>query len=108
MLIPEIEDKVHDLQQGDKTVMAKVADMQHLWGDLDHVDPLELAHSKCVTNVASRIEHGCVMKFLKGLNQEFEGRWATLLYQTSTLSLQEAIAAMSRKEVRLKMNKSLI
>ena len=31
MLIAEIEDKVHDLRQGDKTVMAYVAELQHLW-----------------------------------------------------------------------------
>jgi hypothetical protein len=73
MLIAEIEDKVHDLQQGDKTVMAYVAELQHLWGDLDHVDPLELVHSECVT-AASWIEHRHVIKFLKGLNREFEGR----------------------------------
>jgi hypothetical protein len=45
-----------------------------------------------------------VTKFLKGLNREFEGRRAALLHQTTTPSLKEAIAAMSR-EVRLKMTK---
>jgi hypothetical protein len=105
MLIAEIEDKVHDLQQGDKTVMAYVAELQHLWGDLDHVDPLELVHSECVT-VASWIERRHVIKFLKGLNREFEGRQAALLHQTTTPSLKDAIAAMSREEVRLKMTKS--
>jgi hypothetical protein len=105
MLIAEIEDKVHDLQQGDKTVMAYVAELQHLWGDLDHVDPLELVHSECVTVAASWIERRRVIKFLKGLNREFEGRRAALLHQTTTPSLKEAIAAMSREEVRLKMTK---
>jgi len=105
MLIAEIEDKVHDLQQGDKTVMAYVAELQHLWGDLDHVDPLELVHSECVTAAASWIERRRVIKFLKGLNREFEGRRAALLHQTTTPSLKEAIAAMSREEVRLKMTK---
>jgi hypothetical protein len=46
-----------------------------------------------------------VTKFLKGLNREFEGRRAALLHQTTTPSLKEAIAAMSREEVRLKMTK---
>ncbi|KAK1661737.1 hypothetical protein QYE76_049896 [Lolium multiflorum] len=105
MLIAEIEDKVHDLQQGNKTVMAYVAELQHLWGDLDHVDPLELAHGECVSAAASWIERRRVMKFLKGLNQDFEGRRAALLHQTTTPSLKEAIAAMSREEVRLNMTK---
>uniref|UniRef100_A0ACD6AP15 Uncharacterized protein n=1 Tax=Avena sativa TaxID=4498 RepID=A0ACD6AP15_AVESA len=105
MLIAEIEDKVHDLQQGDKTVMAYVAELQHLWGDLDHVDPLELVHRECVTAAASWIERRRVIKFLKGLNREFEGRRAALLHQTTTPSLKEAIAAMSREGIRLKMTK---
>jgi hypothetical protein len=105
MLIAEIEDKVHDLQEGNKTVMAYVAELQHLWGDLDHVDPLELAHGKCVSAAASWIERRRVMKFLKGLNQDFEGRRAALLHQTTTPSLKEAIAAMSKEEVRLNMTK---
>ncbi|XP_051223687.1 uncharacterized protein [Lolium perenne] len=105
MLIAEIEDKVHDLQQGNKSVMAYVAELQHLWGDLDHVDPLELAHGECVSAAASWIERRRVMKFLKGLNQDFEGRRAALLHQTTTPSLKEAIAAMSREEVRLNMTK---
>lgn len=25
-----------------------VAEIQHLWADLDHYDPLELSHSECV------------------------------------------------------------
>ena len=32
MLIAEIEDKIHDLRQGEKTVMAYVADLRRLWG----------------------------------------------------------------------------
>ena len=87
MLIAEIEDKVHDLRQGDKTVMAYVAELQHLWGDLDHLDPLELAHGECVSIAASWIERRRVMKFLKGLNREFEGQRAALLHQTTTPSL---------------------
>ena len=53
MLIAEIEDKVHDLRQGEKTMMAYVAELQHIWGDLDHVDPLELAHGECMSAAAS-------------------------------------------------------
>ena len=100
MLIAEIEDTVHDLRQGDKTVV----ELQCLWGDLDHVDPLELANGEYVTAPARWIERR-VMKFLKGLNLEFEGRRAALLHQITTPSLKEAIVAMSREEVRLKMTK---
>jgi hypothetical protein len=45
------------------------------------------------------------MKFLKGLNPEFEGRTAASLHQTTTPSLRKTIVAMSREEVRLKMTK---
>ena len=48
MLMAQIEDAVHDLRQGEKGLMAYVADLQCLWADLDHCDPLELPHSDCV------------------------------------------------------------
>ena len=49
-------------------------------GDLDDLDSLELAHGECVIAAASWIERRRVMKFLKGLNPEFEGRRVALLH----------------------------
>ena len=40
MLMAQIEEKVIDLKQGDKTVMEYVTEIQHLWADLDHCDHL--------------------------------------------------------------------
>jgi hypothetical protein len=47
MLMARIENKINELKKGDKSVMEYVAEIQHLWADLDHYDPLELSHSSC-------------------------------------------------------------
>jgi hypothetical protein len=102
MLMAQIEDAVHDLRQGEKDLMVYVAELQRLWSDLDHCDPLELPHSECVVTVKQYVERRRVMKFLKGLNSCFESRRATLLHQPKLPSLDEAISAMSQEEVHLK------
>lgn len=64
---------VHDMKQGERSVLEYVAELQHLWTDLDYYDPLELSHAECVLAAKKWIERTRVMKFLKGLNLEFEG-----------------------------------
>lgn len=73
MVIAQVEDMVHDMKQGERSVLEYVADLQHLWTDLDHYDPLLLSHAECVLAAQKWIERRQVMKFLKGLNLEFEG-----------------------------------
>jgi len=68
MLMAQIEDRVNELKQGDKSVMEYVAELQHLWADLDHYDPLELPHSECIVATKKWVERRRVMKFLKGLS----------------------------------------
>lgn len=36
MIMAQIEDRVNELKQGDKSVMEYVAELQHLWADLGH------------------------------------------------------------------------
>lgn len=51
MLMAQIEDAVHDLRQDEKDLMVYVAELQRLWSNLDHCDPLELPHSECVVTL---------------------------------------------------------
>jgi hypothetical protein len=46
MLMSQIEDKVHDVRQGDKSVTTYVAELQHLSADLDQCHPLQLPHEE--------------------------------------------------------------
>jgi hypothetical protein len=48
------------------------------------------------------IEDKRVMKFLKGLNLAFEGRRDVLMHLPQLPTLEEAIAAMAREEIRMK------
>jgi hypothetical protein len=103
MLVSQLEDKLHDLIQGEKSVMTYVGELKQLWADLDHLDPLVLAHSECVVAAKKWIEGKRVLKFLKGLNPNFENRRENLLHETQLPSLEAAIA---QEETRLKCNKN--
>ena len=101
MLMSQIEDKIHAVRQSDKSVMVYVNELQHFWAELDQCDPLELPHVESMEIARTWVERRRVMQFLKGLNQDFENRRAALLHQSTLVSLDEAIAAMSQEEVRL-------
>ena len=58
MLMAQIEEKVIDLKQGDRSVMEYVAEIQHLWTDLDHCDPFELTDAESIIMVQKWIERG--------------------------------------------------
>jgi hypothetical protein len=99
MLVSQIEDRIHDLTQGEISVMTYVGELRHAWADLDHLAPLVLP---CVAAVKKWIEDRRVMKFVKGLNLAFEGRRAALMHLPHLPTLEEAIAAMAQEETRLK------
>lgn len=80
-----------------------MAELQHLWADADHYDPIELPYSECVAWVKKWIEKRRVPQFLRGLNSEYEGRRAAMFHKSTLPSFQEAIAAMSQEESRLKL-----
>uniref|UniRef100_A0ACD5VPQ8 Uncharacterized protein n=1 Tax=Avena sativa TaxID=4498 RepID=A0ACD5VPQ8_AVESA len=104
MLVSQLEDRVHDLTQGEKPVVTYVAELKQLWADLDHLDPLVLAHPECVVVAKKWVEGRRVLKFLKGLNPKFENRRASLMHETRLPSLEAAIAAIGQEETRLKSN----
>ena len=104
MLVSQLEDKLHDLTQGEKSVMTYVGELKQLWADLDYLDPLVLAHPECVVAAKKWIEGKRVMKFLKGLNRNFEHRRANLMHDTQLPTLEAAIAAIAQEETRLKSN----
>jgi hypothetical protein len=37
VLMSQIEDKIHDVRQGDKSVLVYVNELQHLWAELGSV-----------------------------------------------------------------------
>ena len=106
MLVSQLEDRVHDLIQGEKPVMTYVEELKQLWTDLDHLDTLVLAHSECVVTAKKWIEGRRVLKFLKGLDKKIENRRASLMHQTQLPSLEATIAATTQEETRLKCNEN--
>jgi len=105
MLFVDTDDRLYHLKQGELSLMEYVVEVKRLWADLDHYDPIELPHPDCVAWVKKLVEKKRVLQFLRGLDSEFEGRHASLFYQSSLPSLEEAIAAMAQEETRLKVMK---
>jgi len=99
MLMVEIEDRLHDLKQGERSVADYVAELKGLWADADYLKPIELPHSECVAWVKKWIEEKRVIQFFRGLNPEFESRCSTMFHQPSLPSLEEAIGAITREEL---------
>jgi hypothetical protein len=107
MLMVETEDRLHDLKQGERSVMDYVAELKRLWTDLDHYDPIDIPNPEYVLKIKKWIERRRVLQFLRGLNPEFEGRRATMFHQDTLPTLDEAISAIAREEVRLKVMKDI-
>jgi len=80
MLMVEVEDRLHDLKQGERSVMDYIAELKSLWADADHYKPIELPHSECVAWVKKWMEEKRVIQFLRGLNPEFETRRSAIFH----------------------------
>jgi hypothetical protein len=50
-LMVETEDRLHNIKHGERSVADYVQDLQCLWADVNHYDPIELPHSECVVLV---------------------------------------------------------
>ena len=106
MLIAQIDGKIHDLRQGDMTLMAYVAELQALWAEQDNCDPLELYDAASIESGHKWMARRRVLKLLEGLNRSFDGRKGSLLQHTSLPTIDEAIAAMAQEEVRLSLQRA--
>nr|ABA94354.1 retrotransposon protein, putative, unclassified [Oryza sativa Japonica Group] len=103
MLMVETQEKISVLRQGERSVAEYVAELKHLWSDLDHYNPLGLEHPDCIAKMRKWIERRRVIEFLKGLNSEFEGRRNAMFHQTTLPTLDEAIAAMAQEKLKKKV-----
>jgi hypothetical protein len=63
-----------------------------------------VVHSKCVVAANKWIEGKRVLKFLKGVNPNFENRRETPMHETQLASLEASIAVIAQEETRLKCN----
>jgi hypothetical protein len=74
--------------------MDYVAELKRLWTDLDHYDPIDIPDSQHVPKIKKWIERRRAFQFLRGM-----------FHQDTLPTLEEAIAAIAREEVRLKVMK---
>ena len=105
MMMVEAQDKVENLKQEGRTVQEYASELQHLWADLDHYDPLQLKHDDDIVIGNKWLQRRRVIHFLKGLNKEFEDRRAAMFHQATLPNMEEAISAMVQEEMRQKVMK---
>jgi hypothetical protein len=63
MLMVETEDHLRSIKQEERYVADYIQELKCLWTDVDHYDPIELPHSKCVVWVKKWIEKGEYFSF---------------------------------------------
>ena len=102
MLMVEAQKKISALKQGERSVAEYVAELKHLWSDLDHYDPLGLEHPVCIAKMRKWIECRRVIDFLKGLNSEFEGRRDAIFHQTTLPTLMRLLQLWHMGSLRRK------
>ncbi len=78
------------------------SELQQLWTNLDHCDPLQLKHEEDIVIGNKWMQRRRVIHFLKGLNKEFEDRRAAMFHQATLPTMEEVIFAMVQ-EMRLKL-----
>lgn len=105
MMIMEVEEKIDATTQGEKTVLQYAAELRLLWVDLDHYDPLSLQDPVDVLLGKQYLERRQVVRFLKGLNSQFEARSTAMCHLPSLPSLDEAVASMEQEKIRQKVMK---
>nr|AAP21414.1 putative polyprotein [Oryza sativa Japonica Group]ABF99446.1 retrotransposon protein, putative, unclassified [Oryza sativa Japonica Group] len=103
MMMVEAQNKVENLKQEGRTVQEYASELQQLWADLDHYDPLQLKHEDDIVIGNKWLQRRRVIHFLKGLNKEFEDRRAAMFHQATLPTMEEAISAMVQEEMRLRL-----
>nr|ABA94320.1 retrotransposon protein, putative, unclassified [Oryza sativa Japonica Group] len=90
MMMVEAQNKVENLKQERRTVKEYASELQQLWANLDHYDPLQLKHEDDIVIGNKWLQRRRVIHFLKGLNKEFEDRSVT---PGNSLVISELICA---------------
>ena len=94
MMVVEVQGKVEALKQEEKTVQEYASELQQLWADLDHYDPLQLTCAGDIEAGKVWLQRRRVTHFLKGLNPKFESRRAAMFHLANLPTMEEAISAM--------------
>jgi hypothetical protein len=83
MLVCRVQRELHELSQGERSIVDHVSQLKKLWSDLDFYDSIELECGKCVEKFSKWTERTRVRYFLNGLNSKFESRRVALYWKVS-------------------------
>ena len=103
MVMMEIQNKADAVKQGGRPVEQYASELQYLWGELDHYDPLHMRDPQDAQDVQKWVENRRVTHFLRNLDLEFESRRAAFCHQDNLPTMEEAVSAMVIEESRLRM-----
>ncbi|XP_049932261.1 uncharacterized protein LOC126409824 [Nymphaea colorata] len=97
--------KIHNLQQGDRSIKDYVAEMDQLYDELSIFEP---HWTQDLILREKQIQREKFYKFIIGLRPEFDGVKTALLHRSKTPSMNEAIAELQMEENRLCLDKEKV
>nr|KYP44652.1 hypothetical protein KK1_033863 [Cajanus cajan] len=109
----ELQEELMAMKQGTNSVAHYFIEMTTLWDELDNYRPLPdcVCHMKCVC-VASKNgrlfkEEDCIMKFLSGLNEEFDVVRTQILMMEPFPNVNKALSLVLQHERRIGSNNNV-
>ncbi|XP_061351940.1 uncharacterized protein LOC133296911, partial [Gastrolobium bilobum] len=102
--ISDLQDEIFKLQQGDKCVSDYFTQLKILWDELESLQPI-LPSCACgaATQVKDTRERDYVIRFLKGLNDQFEHVRAQVMLLDPLLCVNKVFSLILQQERRLKI-----
>jgi hypothetical protein len=82
-MMMEIQSKEYAVKQMGRPVEQYACELQYLWGELDHYDPLQTVCPQDAQMAHKWVEDRRVTHFLKNLDSEFESRRAAFYHRES-------------------------
>lgn len=103
MIVMDIQDKIDEMTQGEKSIAEYSTKLKRLWSELDYYDLLTITDSVSATVANTWVERRRVIHLMNGLNSEFETRRAMICHQSPLPRMVEVIAALSQEESGMKV-----
>ncbi|XP_061343123.1 uncharacterized protein LOC133289239 [Gastrolobium bilobum] len=102
--ISDLQDEIFKLQQGDKCVSDYFTQLKILWDELESLQPI-LPSCACgaATQVKDTRERDYVIRFLKGLNDQFEHVRAQVMLLDPLPCVNKVFSLILQQERRLKI-----
>ena len=96
--IADLQEELYSMRQGDATVTSFFTHLKGLWGELENYRPLSICACGMQCVCKSHREQDCIMRFLKGLNEQFSGVRSQILLMDPLPGLNQVYSLILQQE----------